>query len=91
MAESIPCIYRIHARNGKTGYLDNETQDKKAYSLPLPDLLEMAILVGVTVRLCKTQVDMMGVKEENFNDGIAIMTVEEFFKRAKKRKISLFT
>jgi peroxiredoxin family protein len=61
-------------------------------SIPgLPDLLEMAQLEGVELVVCKMTVDMMGLKKDDFIEGVTIEPAETFLKYAKDCKISLFT
>jgi peroxiredoxin family protein len=57
----------------------------------LGDLLEMAQCEGVKFVGCKMTVDMMGLKQEDFIDGVVIEPAEEFLKYAKDCKICLFT
>jgi peroxiredoxin family protein len=64
---------------------------EKANIPALPDLQEMAMLEGVKMVACRMTVDMMELKEEDFIDGVTVMTAEEFLKHAKECKISLFT
>ncbi len=64
---------------------------EKANIPALPDLQEMAMLEGVKMVACRMTVDMMELKEEDFIDGVTVMTAEEFLKYAKDCKISLFT
>jgi peroxiredoxin family protein len=64
---------------------------EKASIPDLPDLLEMAQLEGVELVVCKMTVDMMGLKQEDFIEGVTIEPAEKFLKYAKDCKISLFT
>lgn len=64
---------------------------EKAQIPALPDLLEMALLEGVEFVACKMTVDMMGLKQEDFVEGVIIETAEKFLKYAKDCKICLFT
>jgi peroxiredoxin family protein len=64
---------------------------QKANIVSLPDLLEMAQIEGVKFVACKMTVDMMELKEDDFIEGVTIMTAEDFLKYAKDCKLSLFT
>ena len=64
---------------------------EKASIPDLPDLLEMAQLEGVELVVCKMTVDMMGLKQDDFIEGVTIEPAETFLKYAKDCKISLFT
>ena len=64
---------------------------EKAQIPALPDLIEMALLEGVEFVACKMTVDMMGLKQEDFVEGVIIETAEKFLKYAKDCKICLFT
>ncbi len=64
---------------------------EKAQVPSLPDLLEMAVLEGVEFVACKMTIDMMGLKEEDFIEGVVIESAETFLKYAKDCKICLFT
>ena len=64
---------------------------EKASIPDLPDLLEMAQLEGVELVVCKMTVDMMGLKKDDFIEGVTIEPAETFLKYAKDCKISLFT
>ncbi len=59
--------------------------------IPFPeDLLEMAQLEGVKFVACRLTVDMMGLKQEDFIDGVEIRTAEEYLKVAKTCQINMF-
>ncbi|MBW2092530.1 MAG: DsrE/DsrF/DrsH-like family protein [Deltaproteobacteria bacterium] len=61
-------------------------------SIPhLEDLQEMALLEGVEFIACQMTVDMMGLSQDDFIDGVVIQTAEEFMKYALDCKLSLFT
>ncbi|MEW6052575.1 MAG: DsrE/DsrF/DrsH-like family protein [Nitrospirota bacterium] len=64
---------------------------EKAQIPALPDLLEMAQLEGVEFVACKMTVDMMGLKQEDFIEGVVIEPAETFLRYAKDCKICLFT
>ncbi len=57
----------------------------------LDDLQEMAQLEGVEFVACQMTVDMMGLSQEDFIDGVVIQAAEEFMKYALECKLSLFT
>ena len=58
---------------------------------PLDDLLEMAVLEGVELVVCKMTVDMMQLGDDACEEGVAIQNAEDFLKYAKECKICLFT
>jgi peroxiredoxin family protein len=57
----------------------------------LSDLQEIAQLEGVQFVACKMTIDMMGLKKEDFIDGVIVQTAEDFLKHAKDCKILLYT
>ncbi len=63
----------------------------EAANIPsLPELLEMAQLEGVRFVACKMTVDMMNLKEEDFIEGVAIETAEDYLKYAQNCRINMF-
>ena len=54
------------------------------------ELLEMAQLEGVKFVACKLTVDMMGLKQQDFIDGVEIKTAEEYLRVAKQCQINMF-
>ncbi|HCF05965.1 MAG: hypothetical protein JG774_172 [Desulfomicrobiaceae bacterium] len=67
-------------------------QKMDAANIPsVEDLQEMAQMEGVRFVACRMTVDMMGLSEEDFIDGVTIMTAEEFLRYAKECKILLYT
>ena len=64
---------------------------EKANIPSLPDLQEIAILEGVKFVACKMTVDMMELKQDDFIEGVTIMTAEDFLKYAKDCKVLLYT
>jgi len=64
---------------------------EKANIPSLPDLQEIASLEGVKFVACKMTVDMMGLKQDDFIEGVTIMTAEDFLKYAKDCKVLLYT
>ena len=64
---------------------------EKANIPSLPDLQEIALMEGVKFVACKMTVDMMELKQEDFIEGVTIMTAEDFLKRAKECKVLLYT
>jgi len=64
---------------------------EKARIPALSDLQEMAQLEGVESIACKMTIDMMGFTQDDFIEGVTIMTAEDFLKYAKDCKICLFT
>jgi peroxiredoxin family protein len=55
------------------------------------DTIDMAQAEGVRLIACRMTVDMMGLKEDDFIEGVEIMTAEDFMKHAKNAKINMFT
>lgn len=68
-----------------------KSQIEEAEIPPLDDLFEMAMLEGVEMVACKMTVDMMKLKEDDFEEGVAVQNAEDFLKYAKDCKICLFT
>ncbi|MCG2775578.1 MAG: DsrE/DsrF/DrsH-like family protein [Desulfobacterales bacterium] len=64
---------------------------EKANIPSLPDLQEIASLEGVKFVACKMTVDMMELKQDDFIEGVTIMTAEDFLKYAKDCKVLLYT
>ena len=64
---------------------------EKANIPSLPDMQEIASLEGVKFVACKMTVDMMELKQDDFIEGVTIMTAEDFLKYAKDCKVLLFT
>lgn len=63
----------------------------KANVPSVTDLQEVAAIEGVRFVACRMTVDMMGIDEKEFIDGVTIMTAEEFLRHAKDCKILLYT
>ena len=53
---------------------------EKANIPSLPDMQEIASLEGVKFVACKMTVDMMELKQDDFIEGVTIMTAEDFLK-----------
>jgi peroxiredoxin family protein len=64
---------------------------EKASIPDLPDLIEMAQLEGVEFVACRMTVDMMGLTQDDFIEGVVIEPAETFLKYSKDCKICLFT
>ena len=64
---------------------------EKANIPSLPDLQEIALLEGVKFVACKMTVDMMELKQDDFIEGVTIMTAEDFLNYAKDCKVLLYT
>ncbi|MBM4135667.1 MAG: hypothetical protein FJ241_02430 [Nitrospira sp.] len=64
---------------------------EKAQIPALADLQEMAMLEGVKFVACRMTVDMMGLTQDDFIEGVKIQAAEEFLKYAKDCKLCLFT
>ncbi|MBC7357038.1 Peroxiredoxin family protein [Desulfacinum infernum DSM 9756] len=57
----------------------------------LEELLEMAQLEGIKLVACKMTVDMMGLTQDDFIDGVEIQTAEDYLKHAIHCQINMFT
>ena len=57
----------------------------------LDELMEIAQLEGVRFIACKMTIDMMGLSEKDFIEGVEIQTAEEYLKHARNCKINMFT
>ena len=64
---------------------------EKANIPSLPDLQQIALMEGVEFVACKMTVDMMELKQEDFIEGVTIMTAEDFLRYAKDCKVLLYT
>jgi peroxiredoxin family protein len=58
---------------------------------PLDELMEVAQLEGIRFVACKMTIDMMGLKPEDFIEGVEIQTAEEYLKHARNCQINMFT
>ncbi len=64
------------------------TMDQK--DIPyIEDMLEMAQLEGVRFLACKTSVDLFGLRQEDFIDGVEIMLAESFMKIATRSDLHM--
>lgn len=57
----------------------------------LDELMEMAQLEGVKFVACKMTIDMMGLKPEDFIEGVEIQTAEDYLKHARNCRMNMFT
>jgi peroxiredoxin family protein len=57
----------------------------------LAELMEIAQLEGVKFVACRMTMDMMGLKPEDFIDGVEIQTAEDYLKHARNCKVNMFT
>jgi peroxiredoxin family protein len=57
----------------------------------LEELMEIAQLEGVKFVACRMTMDMMGLKAEDFIDGVEIQTAEDYLKHARNCKVNMFT
>jgi peroxiredoxin family protein len=64
---------------------------EKAGIPDVEDMMDMAAAEGVHFIGCKMTVDMMGLKEDDFIDGVKIMTAEDYMRLARNCKINMFT
>lgn len=58
---------------------------------PLDELIETAQLEGVRLTACKMTVDMMGLRDQDFIEGVQIQTAEQYLKHARNCQINMFT
>lgn len=66
-------------------------QITKARIDSVEEMQEMAQLEGVKLVACKMTIDMMGIDESEFLDGVEVMTAEEFLKYAPEAQVAMFT
>ncbi len=67
-------------------------QKMDAAQIPsLGELLEMAQIEGIRLVACKMTVDMMGLSQNDFIDGVEIQTAEDYLKHAVHCRINMFT
>ena len=67
---------------------------KKIFAAGVPaldELVEIAQLEGVKFIACKMTIDMMGLRKEDFIEGVEIQTAEDYLKHARKCDINMFT
>lgn len=57
----------------------------------LEELMEVAQLEGVRFIACKMTMEMMGLKLDDFIEGVEIYNAEEYLKHARNCKINMFT
>jgi peroxiredoxin family protein len=57
----------------------------------LDELMEIAQLEGVRFVACRMTMDMMGLKAEDFIDGVEVQTAEDYLKHARNCKVNMFT
>jgi peroxiredoxin family protein len=57
----------------------------------LEELMDMAQLEGVRLMACRMTMDMMGLKKEDFIEGVEVETAEGYLKHARNCKINMFT
>ncbi len=57
----------------------------------LEEMMDMAQAEGVKFVACRMTIDMMGLKPEDFIDGVEIQTAEDYLKHARHCKINMFT
>ncbi|MHC1744054.1 MAG: DsrE/DsrF/DrsH-like family protein [Syntrophobacteraceae bacterium] len=57
----------------------------------LDEMMDMAQAEGVKFVACRMTIDMMGLKPEDFIDGVEIQTAEDYLKHARHCKINMFT
>ncbi len=57
----------------------------------LDEMVEIAQLEGVKFIACKMTIDMMGLRQEDFIEGVEIQTAEDYLKHARKCNINMFT
>lgn len=64
---------------------------EKAGIPDVEDMMDMAAAEGVKFIACRMTADMMGLKEEDFIEGVEIWSAEEYMKKARNCKINMFT
>jgi peroxiredoxin family protein len=64
---------------------------EKAGIPDVEDMMDMAAAEGVRFIGCQMTVDMMGLKKEDFIEGVEIMTAEDYMRIARNCKINMFT
>ena len=57
----------------------------------LDELMEVAQLEGVKFVACKMTIDMMGLSQEDFIEGVEVQTAETYLKHARDCRINMFT
>ena len=57
----------------------------------LDEMVEIAQLEGVRFIACKMTIDMMGLRREDFIEGVEIQTAEDYLKHARNCNINMFT
>ena len=57
----------------------------------LEEMMDMAQAEGVKFVACRMTIDMMGLKPEDFIDGVEIQTAEDYLKHARDCKINMLT
>ena len=67
---------------------------KKIFAAGIPaldEMVEIAQLEGVRFIACKMTIDMMGLRREDFIEGVEIQTAEDYLKHARNCNINMFT
>ena len=57
----------------------------------LDEMVEIAQLEGVGFIACKMTIDMMGLRREDFIEGVGIQAAEDYLKHARNCNINMFT
>lgn len=57
----------------------------------LEELMEIAMVEGVKFVACKMTIDMMGLSEDDFIEGVEIQNAEQYLKHARGCTINMFT
>uniref|UniRef100_A0A7C4Y570 NADH dehydrogenase FAD-containing subunit n=1 Tax=candidate division WOR-3 bacterium TaxID=2052148 RepID=A0A7C4Y570_UNCW3 len=82
-------LSKMHMFGMGTMMLKNVMKSKKIPSLP--ELIDMAKQLGVNLYLCEMSMNVMGLKREEFIDGIKdIVGVASYLEHASKANITLF-
>jgi peroxiredoxin family protein len=63
---------------------------KKKNVSSLPELIEMAQMMGVKIVACTMSMDVMGIKEEELIDGIEFAGVATYLGEADEANVNLF-
>ncbi|WP_432406414.1 DsrE/DsrF/DrsH-like family protein [Wukongibacter sp. M2B1] len=63
---------------------------KKKNVSSLPELIEMAQMMGVKIVVCTMSMDVMGIKEEELIDGLEFAGVASYLGEADEANVNLF-
>ena len=86
--------HRGNGGHSRYGFLCELDDAKKIFAAGIPaldELMEIAQLEGVKFIACKMTIDMMGLRKEDFIEGVEIQTAEDYLKHARNCDINMFT